>query len=1025
MKNIFNDKTTLAALFALLFIAGCSFRDMTLDGTAKPPVDWGTAIIPKITFVDPAPGISIQTPYTMKISITDDGIITSAYIVFVGQTNTLNYNTTNGYYQYNIQSMPNGLHSAIVAAIDDDGNKAVNAMTVIVANPAGTPSILWTKPLPNAWITSGIVNGTYFVNNGTLLASNAVSVLTNGVLAGYAAYAAGNWSYNLNVSTLPDSTALPLTVIASAKGGKTATNTLSVSIDNSLPTASLSQPTDYQSVPNTGFTIAGNSSDAPSGISSTVVSIPGIWQTNLGAGAFSFAFPGVIYGGTNLLIVKATDKAGLVKSVTNRIVAVYMPQTTLTNPAADTVITSASVIFAGKASVTGGGNLTGLTVKASNSVMITSNKSLSGTSVNWTQAVNISSLAEGAFYVKAYALTASTNNSALASWVRFYKDMSAPTNYINTATVTTNAKNILFGIGGYSYDGGSGIDRVLVVVSNYNGVTTNTVYGFGANTLNWNKEVFVRLGTNSIRVSTVDKAGKVSSVMQKKVICSRAITIDGANDFDAITEKFSTTSSATGYYTYVTWNANSIYLGFEGGDVGADDVKKWILIYISTNTNDASGNKKGVGYNTQTPYLPFKAQYHLGLQLVNTGGIINESYGAGWAQSGWYTQAGNLYRTGSYYEVRIPLSDIGNRSKYYITTLMIIELAGGEHTYAKLYSDNLADGYDTHLTKFIEVSIPDITTPPNSAGFKKSGDLIPPTVSIDSPANGSSTTNVNITLSGTAADTGSSVQSVYVKLDGGAYKKAAGTAGWSTNLTGLTAGAHTNRAYAVDAYGNSSATNMSVFTVVAGYNTYHTLTIDGTIDYYKSSEFLGEGGAGIGAAVTWDATYLYIVISNKNFAGDTVARLNFYLSTNTNFGTAYCFDYDGASGARAHPHNIKMQYNIEVYHNGSSGYAKLFRDNGAGWWNFTDLGVSDAYISWDTSHTTSEVKIAWSKFNLSEGKPFWIYGFIANGGNDYVYSTWPTINTKGEDAVDTSADKYYQFTIASGVTPNSAGNIKP
>lgn len=1025
MKNYRQYKIALAALFAVIVISGCSFRDKTLDGNTEPPVDWGTAIIPKITFADPAPGVSIQTPYTMKISITDDGMITNAYIIFVGQTNALNFNTTNGYYEYDIQSMPDGLHSAIAVAVDDDGNMARNAMTVIVANPSGTPSILWTKPAQNAWITSGVINGTYYVNNGTLLAVNAVSVLTNGVFAGYAAYGSGNWSYPLDVSAIPDSNTVSLSVIAAAKGDKAATNTISVKIDNETPSAALTLPADLANVANTGFTISGSSADGVSGISSTVVSIPGIWQTNLGAGAFSFAFPGVLYGGTNRLIVTAADKAGLVKSVTNRIIAVYLPQSSLTNPAPDKVFTSSSAAFAGKASMTGGYTLTGLTVKASNTtVMIISNKSLSGTSANWAQSIDISALAEGAFYVMAYASANGTNNAAFASWTRFYKDTLAPTNFINTATVATNAKNILFSISGYSYDGGSGIDRVLVVVSNYAGVATNTLFGFGVSTLNWDKEVFVRLGTNLIKVSTVDKAAKVSTVMQKKVVCNRAITIDGANDFDNVSEKFSTT--AADYYTYVSWNANNIYLGFEGADVGANDASKWILIYISTNTNDALGNKQGVGYNTQTPYLPFKAQYHLGLQLLNTGGVINESYGAGWAQSGWFTEAGHLYRTGNYFEVCIPLSDIGGYSKYYVTAFMVNELAMSETTYAKLYGDNLADGYGTHLTKYIAVNIPDITTAPNSAGFKKTGDLIPPTVSITSPADGSSTTNVNVAVSGTAADTGSSVQSVYLNLDGGTYRKVTGTASWSTNLTGLSIGTHTNKVYAVDTAGNSSATNTAIFTVVAGFNTYHTLIIDGDIDFYPQSEYLGTNGVvTIGAAITWDDTYLYIVISNKNFAGDTAARLNFYLSTNTNAGTAYCFDYDGLSGARAHPHDIKMQYNVEVYHNGSSGYAKLFRDDGAGWWNFTDLGVSDAYISWDASHTTSEVKIAWSKFNLSVGKQFWIYGFVANGGNDFVYAVWPTVNTLGEDSVNTSADKYYQFTITNGVAPNAAGNIKP
>ena len=179
----------------------------------------------------------------------------------------------------------------------------------------------------------------------------------------------------------------------------------------------------------------------------------------------------------------------------------------------------------------------------------------------------------------------------------------------------------------------------------------------------------------------------------------------------------------------------------------------------------------------------------------------------------------------------------------------------------------------------------------------------------------------------------------------------------------------------------------------------------------------------IGAAITWDATYLYIVISNKNFNDGSSAQLNFYLTTNTNIGATYCIDYDDNSDARLHPHGIKMMYCIEVMNPGS-GSAKLFKYSGVYWDTATNLGIDYAYIGWSDNFTT-EIKVAWSKLDLIAGKQFWIYGFIANGVNDYVYAVWPTVNTLGEDSVNTSADKYYMYTIQSGVTPNAAGNIKP
>ena len=66
--------------------------------------------------------------------------------------------------------------------------------------------------------------------------------------------------------------------------------------------------------------------------------------------------------------------------------------------------------------------------------------------------------------------------------------------------------------------------------------------------LTWSKDILIKLGTNIVKVSTADKAGKTSDVKQKIIVGQKAISIDGNNDFDVNTEKLETTSS--GYYTY-------------------------------------------------------------------------------------------------------------------------------------------------------------------------------------------------------------------------------------------------------------------------------------------------------------------------------------------------------------------------------------------------------------------------------------------------------------------------------------------
>ncbi len=86
-------------------------------------------------------------------------------------------------------------------------------------------------------------------------------------------------------------------------------------------------------------------------------------------------------------------------------------------------------------------------------------------------------------------------------------------------------------------------------------------------------------------------------------------------------------------------------------------------------------------------------------------------------------------------------------------------------------------------------------------------DLTPPTVSIQTPTNGSFVGG-NVLLSGTAADN-IAVQKVEVRLDAGAWALASGTNSWSYVLStsNLLNGSHLLYARATDTFSNLSATN--------------------------------------------------------------------------------------------------------------------------------------------------------------------------------------------------------------------------
>jgi len=93
------------------------------------------------------------------------------------------------------------------------------------------------------------------------------------------------------------------------------------------------------------------------------------------------------------------------------------------------------------------------------------------------------------------------------------------------------------------------------------------------------------------------------------------------------------------------------------------------------------------------------------------------------------------------------------------------------------------------------------TTPPNQ----------PPTVSITSPANGT-TASGTISIAGTASDTDGTVQSVQIKIDSGAWIEATGTTSWnySWDTTTVANGSHTIYARAYDGTDYSSIDSVTV-----------------------------------------------------------------------------------------------------------------------------------------------------------------------------------------------------------------------
>ena len=137
-------------------------------------------------------------------------------------------------------------------------------------------------------------------------------------------------------------------------------------------------------------------------------------------------------------------------------------------------------------------------------------------------------------------------------------------------------------------------------------------------------------------------------------------------------------------------------------------------------------------------------------------------------------------------------------------------------------------------------------------------DTTPPSVAITSPANGSSTANSSINVSGTASDAGSGIESV--KVNGNTATLGAGSS-WSDNGLALACGSNTITAVARDNAGNSSNASVGVTRTCDTTAPVITPHISGTLgdnDWYTSN-----------VSVTWDVVDNESDISSSTGCGST------------------------------------------------------------------------------------------------------------------------------------------------------------
>jgi hypothetical protein len=195
------------------------------------------------------------------------------------------------------------------------------------------------------------------------------------------------------------------------------------------------------------------------------------------------------------------------------------------------------------------------------------------------------------------------------------------------------------------------------------------------------------------------------------------LTIDGANDF-AAGDTFATTSA--GYTAFVTWDATTLYLGYQGPDLdptAPNTDSKWVFAYVDVDPGAATGEAHSLIYNTQRATFPtgFGAEYYVRWKCDGTFATIESGDGSGT----WTTIAATVTsgRAGDFLELAVPLDTVGNPAVLGVETWMINEQATVEGTYAGLYATNFTDGYypDLALTSYLRADFASANAPNDPA----------------------------------------------------------------------------------------------------------------------------------------------------------------------------------------------------------------------------------------------------------------------------------------------------------------------
>ncbi len=191
---------------------------------------------------------------------------------------------------------------------------------------------------------------------------------------------------------------------------------------------------------------------------------------------------------------------------------------------------------------------------------------------------------------------------------------------------------------------------------------------------------------------------------------SHTILIDGINDFYLDRELFNTSSSASGFYGYISWDSNYFYVGLnDSNDISGINPDIYLLIYFG---NGNLGTTIGKLYNTQQPNLAFNTSHHFWWRSdVLTCGM-DAWNGTNWADTD-LNFTGEWSRAGAYFESRFLLENLGSPSSLKLHISMIYTGGGTPSTWCSIPHNSVDAGgaNDPDYISYYDFDLEDTTAP--------------------------------------------------------------------------------------------------------------------------------------------------------------------------------------------------------------------------------------------------------------------------------------------------------------------------